>query len=152
MNVLVRNDVRKSVFTKKFLQAAGEAAMLAAKADAELSIAVVGRAAIKKLNEQYRGVNKETDVLSFPLEEGEELISVERALGDVIICEPVLLEQAERLSAEPRDEFLTLLVHGVLHLLGYDHIDDADYKKMKAKERSLKAKAEKLLAQAERDK
>ncbi len=151
MNVLVRNDVRKSVFTKKFLQAAGEAVMLAAKADAELSIAVVGRAAIKRLNAQYRGINKETDVLSFPMEEGEELISVERTLGDVIICEPVLLEQAENLGATPNDEFLTLLVHGVLHLLGFDHIDDADYKKMKAKERSLKIKAEKLLTGAERN-
>lgn len=79
---------------------------------------------IKQLNSKYRGKNKITDVLSFPVHENLRKNKVALSpldLGDIFICRTQMLRQAKEFSISARDEFFHLAVHGFLHLLGYDH-------------------------------
>jgi len=105
---------------------------------AELSIAVVGLAEMTELNTQYRGKEGPTDVLSF---ECDDLCAAEPdepvTLGDVVIAPEVAEAQAVEYGHTVEEELNLLLVHGVLHLLGYDHIEDADASVMQARERAL---------------
>lgn len=106
----------------------------------ELSIALVADDEMAHLNEQYRGVAGPTDVLSFGCDEPCPAASDEPiALGDVIIAPDIARAQASELGTTVEDELDLLLVHGVLHLLGYDHIDDADATVMQARERAVLA-------------
>lgn len=89
------------------------------QAEAELSLALIGNAEMRKLNARYRGKDYPTDVLSFPLE--EKLPSPERLLGDVIISVEKAREQAKERGRTRDEEMVTLLIHGIVHLLGYDH-------------------------------
>lgn len=86
---------------------------------AELSLALVGNREIQKLNRRYRGKNEPTDVLSFPL--GEDLPKGEMLLGDVIISVEKAASQARERGGRLEEELETLLIHGILHLIGYDH-------------------------------
>jgi probable rRNA maturation factor len=105
----------------------------------ELGIVVTDDEQVRKLNNRYAGENKATDVLSFSLREGEEFVSPDATerLGEVIIS----LETAERQATEAghslEDEMAHLLVHGVLHLLGYDHGAPEDARVMRAREDAL---------------
>ncbi len=86
---------------------------------AELSLALVGNQEIQKLNRRYRKKNGPTDVLSFP--SGEKLPQGETLLGDVIISIEKAESQARERGRKLEMEIETLLIHGILHLLGYDH-------------------------------
>ena len=104
----------------------------------ELSIALVATEEMANLNERYRGKSGPTDVLSFPCDDpcpvaGDEPI----ALGDVVIAPEVAIAQAEENGMTPEAELNLLLVHGVLHLLGYDHESDEDAAAMQAREAAL---------------
>ena len=98
----------------------------------ELSVLLTDDFEIQSLNKEYRKKNKPTDVLSFSM--GDE-----RMLGDIVISVDTALEQANRLGHELSDECLRLLIHGLLHLLGYEHENVSAYQasKMKKKEREL---------------
>lgn len=105
----------------------------------ELSIAVVGVEEIAELNERFRGKEGPTDVLSFPcddpcavVEPGEPV-----ALGDVVIAPDIAQQQALELGHTVEEELNLLLVHGVLHLLGYDHVADDEATAMQSRERVL---------------
>lgn len=87
--------------------------------EAELSLALIGDAEMRKLNARYRRKDYPTDVLSFPLE--EKLPSAERLLGDVIISVEKARQQATERGRTRDEEMVTLLIHGIVHLLGYDH-------------------------------
>ena len=104
----------------------------------ELSIAVVELAEMTELNERYRGVVGPTDVLSF---ECDDLCAADVdepvTLGDVVIAPEVAETQAEEYGHTVEEELNLLLVHGVLHLLGYDHEADQDAIVMQARERAL---------------
>ena len=97
--------------------------------DAEVSITFVGNSKIKELNKTYRDKDEVTDVLSFPID--EEL------LGEVIISLPRALEQAEDYDHSLRREVGFLMVHGLLHILGYNHKSDADKAEMRKAEEEL---------------
>ncbi|MBR0541769.1 MAG: rRNA maturation RNase YbeY [Clostridia bacterium] len=92
---------------------------------AEISVTFVDNEEIHKLNKQYRNIDRETDVLSFPLgENGEYDINHDtgaKMLGDVVISLPKAVEQAEMYGHTLQREIAFLTVHSVLHLLGYDH-------------------------------
>jgi probable rRNA maturation factor len=90
---------------------------------AELGVHLVGERRIRMLNREHRGLDEVTDVLSFPLEdEGEEpMEGVPRLLGDVVLCPVQARRQAEADGTPPAFETALLIVHGVLHLLGWDH-------------------------------
>lgn len=86
-----------------------------------LSIALVDDAAIQALNVQHRAVNAPTDVLSFAADFPLELEEGEAYLGDVVIAYPYTAAQAEREGFSVNDSLALMVIHGTLHLLGYDH-------------------------------
>ncbi len=99
----------------------------------EVSVSFVGDDEIRDLNRDYRGVDKSTDVLSFPMD--DEFIIESRILGDVIINTRRVMEQAEELGHSNERELSYLTVHSILHLLGYDHMEDEDKKEMREREK-----------------
>ena len=99
----------------------------------EVSVSFVGDDEIRDLNRDYRGVDKSTDVLSFPMD--DEFIIGSRILGDVIINTRRVMEQAEELGHSNDRELSYLTVHSILHLLGYDHMEDEDKKEMREREK-----------------
>ena len=103
----------------------------------ELSIALVDDATGAALNERWRGRAGPTDVLSFPLREGRHTRHRGALLGDVVIALGVARRQAEERGHGLEAECRRLLVHGVLHLLGYDHVRPDQARRMRAKERAL---------------
>lgn len=106
--------------------------------EAELSVALVNAEEMRRLNEAYRGIPEPTDVLSFPMDEG--LVSRDgqpRLLGDVVISPEVARDRAEAAGYSFPAYLGLLLVHGVLHLLGYDHLTPEEAEEMEAREREL---------------
>ncbi len=98
----------------------------------ELTIRFVGEEESAELNGAYRGKHRPTNVLSFPFEcpPGMEI----NLLGDLVVCVPVIHKEAEEQNKAVNDHYTHMIVHGVLHLMGYDHIDDADAEEMEALE------------------
>lgn len=94
---------------------------------AELSVLLVGADHIKRLNARFAGNDHATDVLAFPMMEDEEISPV---LGDVVIAPEVAHQNAQRLGHSLDEELEVLLVHGILHLLGYDHQGTEDKARM----------------------
>ena len=100
---------------------------------------------IKEINEQYRGINKATDVLSFPMFEKDELeqkiqkndFLPEEVLGDIVISISKVEEQAVEYGHSFERELSYMVVHGFYHLMGYDHIEEADKKLMRPKEEKI---------------
>ena len=96
---------------------------------------------IRKLNKEYRSIDKETDVLSFPMFEKEELIEMikeafdkEETIGDLVISIPRVEEQAIEYGHSFERELAYMCVHGFYHLMGYDHIKEEDKIQMRKKE------------------
>jgi rRNA maturation RNase YbeY len=118
--------------------------------NSELSLVLTSDAPIRKLNRAFRGKDHPTDVLSFPQLDNcaaamSEHAKADRdnmpvALGDVVISVDTASRQAQQLGVTPESRLRTLLIHGVLHLLGYDHENSrADARRMFARERELAA-------------
>lgn len=107
---------RVEEFARHLLEAAGEL-------DAELSISLVDDEFIRRLNRTYRGIDSPTDVLSFPLREGEP-VGQDYALGDIVISVDTARRQARTYGHTAADEIDELIFHGFLHLTGYDHERD----------------------------
>lgn len=112
--------------------------------DFDLGIWLTTDATIRRYNKQYRHKDKATDILSFSyhphLKAGERIVvksSEDTNLGDLIISVPYVQRDAQKLLVTVDDRLRRLLVHGICHLLGYDHENDADYKIMHRKEMSL---------------
>lgn len=107
----------------------------------EISVTVVDNEVIKELNSQTRGIDRETDVLSFPLgENGEYEVNYATdalLLGDIVISLPKAYEQAQEYGHSAEREIAFLTVHSMLHLLGYDHIEEDDRKVMRAREEKI---------------
>lgn len=105
----------------------------------EVSIAIVDSEEIAQLNQSYRGKDGPTDVLSFPCDEPTMAVGPDESitLGDIVIAPEVAEAQALELGHTVEHELNLLLVHGVLHLMGYDHIKDADAQVMQARETSI---------------
>ena len=106
----------------------------------ELSVTFVGLDEIHELNREYRGVDRPTDVLAFPQFEDleEEIPEVgEICLGDVVICREKAEEQAEEFGHSFERELVYLFTHSVLHLLGYDHMEEDEKKVMRQREEEI---------------
>ena len=97
----------------------------------EISLSFVSMEEIHQLNKMYRQVDRPTDVLSFPMIEDEE---DEILLGDVVICLEQAQKQAEEYGHSQMREIVYLFVHSVLHLLGYDHMEESDKVQMRQQE------------------
>jgi probable rRNA maturation factor len=119
--------------------AAAQAAFALAGGTGEPSLCVrfAPDAAVQALNRDWRHKDKVTDVLSFPIQDGE--IDATADLGDIALAVPFVEREAARLALPVADHALHLIVHGVLHLMGYDHEDDAEAAEMQALERRAMA-------------
>ena len=112
---------------------------LSVEKNAEVSITVVSNEKIREINREYRDKDKVTDVISFAIEDDEddllkefdmEGITIPRDLGDIFISYDKAVEQAEEYGHSVERELGFLMVHGFLHLNGYDHMTDEDEKRM----------------------
>lgn len=106
--------------------------------DAEVSIAFVDNDEIHELNREWRGIDKPTDVLSFECDDPfDASIGADDTieLGDVILAPAVIAAQAPQFNTTPADEMRLMLVHGLMHLFGYDHMTEEDALEMEAHER-----------------
>jgi probable rRNA maturation factor len=109
-----------------------------------ISLHLVGDAAIRELNVEHRGQDAHTDVLSFPLHDpnGMRFVlppGVPANLGDVVVSYPRVLAQAQEFGHSLERELAYLVAHGVLHVLGYDHEDEADRRRMRQQEEAALA-------------
>ncbi len=106
--------------------------------DVEISLTVVDTLEIQAINKQYRSIDKSTDVLSFPQIDAssngeiawEEVEPHQVMLGDIILCHEKAVQQAEEYGHTLKREVCFLIIHSMLHLLGYDHMNEADEKVM----------------------
>ena len=137
------NRTRKHRISAAFWRRRATALLAAARlGHAELSLTFVGDSAMRRLNREYRGKDRPTDVLSFPQ---HPPFRVPRAgdgpvlLGDVVIDLDVAARQARDYAAPLRDEIARLLIHGILHLAGHDHEETAERRRMERAERRLAA-------------
>jgi len=133
--------VLKRVYIKKVIETALR--YIDVDQDCEIGIACVDNDESHKLNLEYRQKDKPTNVLSFPSDIPEEVLPLLDAwpMGDLVICIPVVLQEAIDQSKTPIEHFTHMLVHGVLHLMGYDHeTSEADAEEMEALEIKILAK------------
>lgn len=107
-------------------------------ADSELTIRLVDEEEGRELNRTWRGKDYATNVLSFPADVPDELLDIP-LLGDLVICVPVVEREAVEQGKTLDAHWAHLVIHGCLHLLGYDHIDDAEAEEMESLERILLA-------------
>ena len=140
MKVLIRNEYPKiKVDTGKIKQQIGRVLSSLDCNECEISILFVGDQEIRNLNHRFRGVDRSTDVLSFPqlFEELSET-SGTLILGDVAISLETALRQTKKHGLSLEEELTLLLIHGILHLLGYDHeVSDHEDERMRKKTREL---------------
>ena len=119
--------------------------------ECEISVSIVTNDEIQKLNKEFRNIDKATDVLSFPqltfemgevadLNENDEII-----LGDIVISIDKAKEQAEEYGHSLEREIAFLTVHSMLHLMGYDHIQEEDKKIMRPKEEKILAEEKEMI-------
>jgi probable rRNA maturation factor len=140
MKLFLRQSLRARVVTPEWVKHLASQALRGAKGRAfekraELSVVLTGNEEVRKLNRRYRGKDRTTDVLSFAMQEGKKLPVVSHGpviLGDVVINVPRTRKQAAENDRPFKRELAELLVHGVLHLLGYDHGTKAHEKCMLA--------------------
>ncbi len=107
------------------------------KQNAELTIRVVDEAEMTALNRQYRGKDGTTNVLSFPFEPVSGMTT--GLLGDIVICAPVVATESVAQNKPLDAHWAHMVIHGVLHLLGYDHLQDTGAHRMEAREAELMA-------------
>ena len=132
-----RKGVPSSASFRKWVTAA----LADRDAPAEMAIRIVGADEGRKLNRTYRGKDYATNVLSFPAESPEGLPEdVELPLlGDLVICADVVAREAAEQGKRPADHWAHLVVHGTLHLLGWDHEADDEAEAMEAREHEILA-------------
>ena len=156
----VKNLAKTAISAKSAKSAAaevieGEAKNLFRNRDIEVSIAFVGSRKIREINKKYRKIDSATDVLSF-MEDDSDAAGLEGCpiiLGELVICPQKVKKVAQESGVAIKDEFSWVVVHGMLHLFGYDQEKgEEDAKKMREKEKfylsKIKLKSAKLKAQS----
>ena len=104
----------------------------------DITVLVAGPDHIQQLNRDFRNVDRVTDVLTFPSREGEALLgSPDGYLGDIMICRSRAVEQAQEYGHSLSRELAFLAVHGTLHILGYDHMNEAEEQIMRGRQRAI---------------
>ncbi len=125
MECLIYNQVKNKILSDKKIVEIVFFIFKVKKINKEVSVNLIGDKKMRELNKKYRHKDKTTDVLSFP---SVEFTGVEKQdLGDIFISIPQIKRQAKNFGIQEKEEFIRMLVHSILHLLGYDH-----YKKNEA--------------------
>ena len=141
MNIIVNDE---GAVNAQMMETLKKAASACTQLDVEISLSFVSLDEIHELNRDYRGVDRPTDVLSFPmygsieeLEEACRSIPDSAPLGDVVICMDKIKEQAAEFGHSEERETVYLFTHSVLHLLGYDHETEEDRQEMRRREEEV---------------
>ncbi|MGC2130533.1 MAG: rRNA maturation RNase YbeY [Candidatus Aquilonibacter sp.] len=138
MQIHYRNEVRRSGVDARALKSAMRKLLVSLdRSDATISLTLVDDAAIREINRDHRGKDTPTDVLSFPLE--PEPFAHEKLLGDIVISIETARRQAADYDAPLQREVERLMIHGLLHVLGHDHMEPDERRTMEAEERRLAA-------------
>jgi probable rRNA maturation factor len=132
-----RNDVRRSGVDGRALVSTARRLLGAMGESGALSLTLVGDEAMRALNRDYRGKDAPTDVLSFPMDAPGMPAAGERLLGDVVISVDTARRQAAEYDAPLQREIYRLLIHGLLHLMGHDHVLAGQRRAMELQERRL---------------
>jgi probable rRNA maturation factor len=132
LRVDVGRRTRVRVPGRKSLATWAQAALGTRAAGKELAVQVVSAGESRRLNHQYRGKDKPTNVLSFPAMAPAGVTP--QPLGDLVICPVVLKREAKQQGKSERAHWAHLVVHGTLHLVGYDHEQDRDAQRMERRE------------------
>jgi probable rRNA maturation factor len=131
-------NAKRTVDPRTIQRRAKRLLVVLGRKNSELSVLLCDDAFIQQLNHQYRSIDKPTDVLSFSMNEGEEMPPIEcDVLGDIVISVETASRRSQRNKVKLLQEVTGLLIHGLLHLLGYDHLTEAARKKMFAKASQL---------------
>lgn len=120
------NETKRKINDDLFKKAAKIFVKILGIKDLKLNLILVGKRKIKELNKTYRGINQATDVLSFENKFSKEFLKIDRKwdknfLGEIFICLPVAKKQAKEKNHSLFQELTILFIHGILHLVGYDH-------------------------------
>ena len=142
MEILIKNKQKTIKINQRKIREIVKKALQSLKVDekTEVSILFSDDKFIRSLNNKYRGIDKSTDVLSFSLWEGSVKTpeaESDKLLGDIIISVETAQRQADNLNHSREKELTVLLIHGLLHLTGYAHEEDKDYKIMREKESEM---------------
>lgn len=123
--------------------------------EAEVSLLLTGEETVREMNRTYRGIDRETDVLSFPMQEYDrpgdfsrfedpavrsdsfDPDSGELLLGDIVICDSRVVSQAEEYGHSEKREFAFLVAHSMLHLTGFDHMEEEERRQMEEAQRRI---------------
>ena len=148
MEVIISNYPEDLIFPAEISENVQRAAEMVGKLygieNGEVSVTLTDNEYIHALNKQYRGIDRPTDVLSFALNESEEPEMIDgpdvNVLGDLIISVERAEEQAADYGHSVKREIAFLTVHGMLHLLGYDHMEDEEREEMEAEQRFVMEK------------
>ncbi|WP_372864826.1 rRNA maturation RNase YbeY [Spongiibacter sp.] len=135
LDVQIACDTAAGLPTTEQLQQWAGAALQSRRDVAELTVRLVDEGESQALNRDYRGKDKPTNVLSFPADLPPELELP--LLGDLVVCRQVVEREAVEQNKALSDHWAHMIIHGTLHLLGYDHIDDDDAEQMEALEIAL---------------
>lgn len=123
LEIIFSNDTRGKIGRVSIEKIVSLAARFSKKIRGTVEVAVVGDKKIQTLNKKYRGKNKVTDVLSFSWLSGD-------FLGQIFICYPQIVRQAKEYEISVDEEFARMLVHGLLHLVGHDHVKKIEASRM----------------------
>ncbi|WP_058990037.1 rRNA maturation RNase YbeY [Anaerococcus rubeinfantis] len=146
MNLIINNETKKDLNLEKDIEKVILEVLKLENVDekkCEISLSFVDEEKIRQLNKDFRSIDRVTDVLSFPIEDffnEDRKTLLEKPylmLGDVVICLDVARKQAKYLGHSFEREIMYLTCHSILHLLGYDHIEENDKKIMRAKEKEV---------------
>ena len=134
------NEWRKSIpkFNENIRQAVRKtfkSVLKKTNPDYELSILLTSNNEIKKLNKKYRRINKMTNVLAFPM--NDDISENRKLLGDIVISLEAIIIEAKKYKISKRKYLCKMIIHGLLHLLGYDHIKDHDFHEMNKIEKEV---------------
>ncbi|HSG59691.1 MAG TPA: rRNA maturation RNase YbeY [Woeseiaceae bacterium] len=132
--------IPSTALIREWISAAVRGAGVASDADIEVGVRVVSADEMRELNRQYREQGKATNVLSFDAGDIAGLpAGMPRFLGDVVICAAVVADEARQQGKPLEAHWAHMLVHGTLHLLGHDHVTDAEAETMEALETRILA-------------
>lgn len=134
---ILTNDISLSDKELQAIENAAQFALQFENASGDLSVLIDTPQHIRDLNRDFRHVDKVTDVLTFPSWEGEDPLSCDGYLGDVMICYERAKEQSLEYGHSLMRELAFLTVHGVLHLLGYDHMTQDEETVMRSKQTEI---------------
>jgi len=127
-------NLSKTSFDKGFLKRVAEFVLEKENQnEIELSIIIVAQKKIRELNREYRKEDKPTNVLSFSYEKGKPFVFPSKnlvKLGEIVICPEYIKQDAKKKGIEFKEEFVRVFIHGILHILGYNHKTGKDFEKM----------------------